>query len=50
MSADRGGGSSVRRAVGQHRKHDLLVLECGLETVLQRRSLEIALGIERLFA
>jgi hypothetical protein len=44
MSADRGSGSGVRGAVGQHRQHDLLVLRRGLETILQRRPLEMPLS------
>src|SRR5262249_20575647 len=46
MSADCGSGSRVGGAVGQHCKHDLLVLRGGLETILQPRSLELAFVIE----
>src|SRR5215470_20311344 len=49
MSADRSGGSGVGGAVGQHRENDLLVLVGRLETVWQRRPLEIPLVVERLF-
>src|SRR5260370_29307262 len=50
MSANRGSGSGVGGAVRQHRQNDLLVLVGRLETVLQRRPLEIALVVKWMFA